>query len=340
MAVYTQIGAEAMAALVAEYDIGELVSAKGIAEGVSNSNWLIETTGANGAKIGGTGARFILTMYELRIEIADLPYFLSLLDHLATHDCPVPRTIHDRDGRLFRLRPDKVGGGKAIALIEFLPGVSVSEPTPGQARAVGEALARMHLAVADFPGERANAMGVAEWQRLAAACGPDGLRSIDPLLAELVARELPVLAAQWPDDLPRSVIHADLFPDNVLMLGNRVTGLIDFYFACNDLTAYDVAVTHAAWCFADEGRQFRADLSAALLEGYESLRPLSTRERTALPLLARGAAMRFALSRAFDWLNTPPGALVTRKDPMVPARQLRFYADPENSPIFARDAFA
>ena len=329
MAVYTQIGAEAMAALVAAYDVGELVSAKGIAEGVSNSNWLIETTGADGA-----GSRFILTMYELRIEIADLPYFLSLLDHLAEHACPVPRTIHDRDGRLFRLRDGKNGGGKAIALIEFLPGVSVSEPTAGQARAVGEALARMHLAVADFSAERANAMGVAEWQRLAAACGDAGLRSIDPLLAGLVARELPLLASQWPGDLPRSVIHADLFPDNVLMLGNRVTGLIDFYFACNDLTAYDVAVTHAAWCFADEGRRFRADLSAALLEGYESLRALSAQERAALPLLARGAAMRFALSRAYDWLNTPAGALVTRKDPMGPARQLKFYADPANAGVF------
>ena len=325
MAVYTQIGAEAMAALVADYDVGELVSAKGIAEGVSNSNWLIETTGADGA-----GARFILTMYELRIDIADLPYFLSLLDHLAEHSCPVPRTIHDRDGRLFRLRE-----GKAIALIEFLPGVSVSEPTAGQARAVGESLARMHLAATDFPGERANAMGVAEWQRLAAECGEAGLRSIDPLLADLVARELPVLAAQWPDDLPRSVIHADLFPDNVLMLGNRVTGLIDFYFACNDLTAYDFAVTHTAWCFADEGRRFRADLSAALLEGYESLRPLSDREREAMPLLGCGAAMRFALSRAYVWLNTPAGALVTRKDPMVPARQLQFYADPANAAVFA-----
>ena len=331
MAVYTHIGAEAMAALIAEYEVGTLVSAKGIAEGVSNSNWLIETTGAGGAG----GARFILTMYELRIEIADLPYFLSLLDHLAAHGCPVPRTIHDRDGRLFRLRPDKIGGGKAIALIEFLPGVSVSEPTVGQARAVGQALARMHLAAADFSGTRANAMGVAEWQRLAAACGPDGLRAIDPLLAGLVARELPLLAAQWPGDLPRSVIHADLFPDNVLMLGERVTGLIDFYFACNDLTAYDVAVTHAAWCFADGGRSFRPDLSAALLAGYESLRVLSPREREALPLLARGAAMRFALSRAYDWLNPPPGALVTRKDPMTFARQLQFYADPANATVFA-----
>ena len=330
MAVYTQIGAEAMAALVAEYDVGALVSAKGIAEGVSNSNWLIETTGSD-----GSGARFILTMYELRIEIADLPYFLSLLDHLAAHDCPVPRTIHDRDGRLFRLRPDKMGGGKAIALIEFLPGVSVSEPTVGQVRAVGEALARIHLAAADFPDKRTNAMGVAEWQRLAAACGPDGLRSIDPLLADLVARELALLAVRWPTDLPRSVIHADLFPDNVLMLGDRVTGLIDFYFACNDLTAYDVAVTHAAWCFGDAGRTFRPDLSAALLSGYESLRPLTVDERAALPLLARGAALRFALSRAYDWLNTPPGALVTRKDPLDPARQLQFYADPANAAVFA-----
>ena len=330
MAVYTQIGAEAMAALVAEYRVGTLVSAKGIAEGVSNSNWLIETTGAGGAG----GARFILTMYELRIEIGDLPYFLSLLDHLAARGCPVPRTIHDREGRLFRLRPEKIGGDKAIALIEFLPGVSVSEPTVGQARAVGEALARMHLAAADFPGERANAMGAAEWQRLAAECSPEGLRSIDPLLADLVARELPLLAAQWPDDLPRSVIHADLFPDNVLMLGNRVTGLIDFYFACNDLTAYDVAVTHAAWCFGDGGHRFRADLSTALLEGYEGLRRLSAQERAALPLLARGAALRFALSRAYDWLNTPAGALVTRKDPMGPARQLQFYADPANAAVF------
>lgn len=329
MAVYTQIGAEAMAALIAEYEVGDLVSAKGIAEGVSNSNWLIETTGARDSdgKTGGT--RFILTMYELRIEIGDLPYFLSLLDHLAAHDCPVPRTIHDREGGLFRLHE-----GKAIALIEFLPGVSVSEPTAGQARAVGEALARMHLAAADFSGTRANAMGVSEWQRLAGICGQDGLRSINPLLGALVARELPVLAKRWPDDLPRSVIHADLFPDNVLMLGQRVTGLIDFYFACNDLTAYDVAVTHAAWCFADEGRRFRPDLSAALLAGYESLRPLSARERAVLPLLARGAAMRFALSRAYDWLNTPPGALVTRKDPMVFARQLAFYADPANASVF------
>jgi homoserine kinase type II len=330
MAVYTQIGAEEMAALIAEFDVGTLTSAKGIAEGVSNSNWLIDTTGAD-----GRGARFILTMYEFRIEIEDLPFFLSLLDHLAGKHCPVPRTIHDRAGKLYRLRPDPVRGLRALALIEYLPGVSVSEPTPAQARAVGAALAQMHHAAADFPTARSNGMGLVEWQRLADACGEEGLRAIDPTLAELVARELPLLASAWPQDLPRSIIHADLFPDNVLMLGDRVTGLIDFYFACTDLTAYDLAVTHAAWVFDNDGNHFRPQLSAALIEGYEAVRPLSPAERAALPMLACGAAMRFTLSRAWDWLNTPADALVTRKDPMAFARRIAFYADPTNAGLFA-----
>ncbi len=324
MAVYTHLGAEEMAALIARFDVGTLVSAKGIAEGVSNSNWLLETTGADGA-----GARFILTMYEFRIELADLPYFLSLLDHLAARGCPVPRTIHDRKGKLYITRPGPAGEDKALALIEYLPGVSVSMPTARQARAVGAELARLHMAAGDFPGSRANGMGVAEWQRLAAACGPEGLARINPELADIVARELPRLARAWPAGLPSGVIHADLFPDNVLMLGGKVTGLIDFYFACNDILAYDLAVTHVAWCF-DKGDAFRADVSEALIAGYESVRPLSAEERAALPLLGQGAAMRFAMSRAWDWLNTPADALVTPKDPMGPARRLDFYkANPE-----------
>ena len=329
MAVYTQLGAEALAALIAEFDVGELRMAKGIAEGVSNSNWLIETSGKDGVASSGA-ARFILTMYEYRIELEDLPFFLSLLDHLAAKGCPVPRTIHDRSGALYRQI-----GDKAVALIEFLPGVSVSTPTAAQARAVGGALAQMHLAAADFAGTRANGMGLAEWQRLAEQCGGEGLRSIDPALADLIARELPGVAASWPGDLPRGVIHADLFTDNVLMLDAKVTGLIDFYFACTDLIAYDVAVTHAAWCFDDEGRNFVPELSAAMMAGYEAVRPLSIAERAALPVLARGAALRFTLSRAYDWLNTPPDALVTRKDPLAFARRLEFYADPANAGIFA-----
>ena len=337
MAVYTQLGAEALAALIAEFDVGELRMAKGIAEGVSNSNWLIETSGQDGAANAGA-ARFILTMYEYRIELDDLPFFLSLLDHLAAKGCPVPRTIHDRSGALYRKIGDPgspAGAGKAVALIEFLPGVSVSAPTIAQARAVGSALAQIHLAATDFAGARANGMDLAEWQRLAAECGAEGLRSIDPALADVVVRELPLLTEQWPQDLPRGVIHADLFTDNVLMLGSKVTGLIDFYFACTDLIAYDVAVTHAAWCFDNDGRNFVPELSAALLAGYQDVRPLSDAERSALPVLARGAALRFTMSRAYDWLNTPPGAMVVKKDPLAFVRRLEFYADPANTAVFA-----
>ena len=309
MAVYTTLSAAELAALIAEYDVGELVSAKGIAEGVSNSNWLIETS----------GGRFILTMYEARVEIADLPFFLGLLDHLSAKGSPVPRTIHDRTGAAFRLV-----GGKAVALIEFLPGVSVDDPSAAQARAVGAALAGIHLDAADFPAERANTMSLAHSRELFEHCGDGGLRSIDSELPALVARELAHLSANWPQDLPCSVIHADLFPDNVLLLGDKVCGLIDFYFACTDLTAYDLAVTHAAWCFTPNGR-FKPEIGAALIDGYVARRRLSATEWAALPLLARGAALRFLATRAYDWLHTPSDALVTRKDPMDFARRLSFY---------------
>lgn len=325
MAVYTPLGAEEMARIIDAFDVGTLVSAKGIAEGVSNSNWLVETRTGPGA-----AQRFILTMYENRVEVGDLPFFLDLLDHLAARNCPVPRTIHDRDGASHRLHE-----GKALALIEFLPGVSVSEPTAGQARAVGAALAQIHLAGQDFPTRRSNGMGREAWAQLLDDCGKDGLTAIDPGLCDLVEREMGLVCGQWPDHLPSSVIHADLFPDNVLMLGEEVTGLIDFYFACHDLTAYDVAVTHAAWCFTPDGTRFLPKLSEALLAGYQAVRPLSAEERAALPLLARAASLRFLATRAYDWANTPADALVTPKDPMAFARRLTFYAQESNAGLFA-----
>jgi homoserine kinase type II len=313
LAVYTTLSAARMAALIAEYDVGALVSAKGIAEGVSNSNWLIETTGQ------GSGARFILTMYESRVELADLPFFLGLLDHLAERGSPVPRTIHDRSGAASRMVD-----GKAVALIEFLPGVSVDDPTPAQARAVGAALAGLHHNAADFAMERPNGMGMAAWRELFDGCGTAGLAAIDPTLPALVAEELAYLAEYWPGHLPRGVIHADLFPDNVLLLDDRVCGLIDFYFACTDALAYDLAVTHAAWCFRKDGT-FLPEIAAALIAGYAAVRAVSAAEAAALPVLARGAALRFMATRSYDWLNTPAEALVMRKDPMDFARRLSFY---------------
>jgi homoserine kinase type II len=315
MAVYTHLAAEDLAELIAAYDVGSLVSAKGIAEGVSNSNWLIETTGQD-----GTGARYILTMYERRIEISDLPFFLDLLDHLAARDCPVPRTIHDRDGASYRLVD-----GKAVALIEFLPGVSVDRPTPAQARSVGEALARVHLASQDFAQSRPNTLNVSMSQKTLEHCGDSALAAIDPELPTYITKAA-ALQKTWPSDLPRATCHTDLFPDNVLMLGDKVSALIDFYFACEDAMAYDLAVTHASWCFKRGGASFASDIGHALMSGYETIRPLSSREREALPLLAQGACLRFVASRTEDWLNTPADALVARKDPMDFARRLEFYA--------------
>ncbi len=313
MAVYTHLGAEDLARLIAQYDVGELVSAKGIAEGVSNSNWLVETTGS-----GRSGTRFILTLYERRIDYADLPYFLDLLDHLAGKGCPVPRTMHDRDGASFRIEQ-----GKAAALIEFLPGVSPTRPTAAQARSVGAVLAQLHLAARDFPRTRANGMDFAASAAILDACGAERLATIH---ADLPAMLEPAHRAAALDltALPQSQTHTDLFPDNVLMLGERVTGLIDFYFACTGPMVLDLAVTHAAWCFDAQNRYLPA-LGAALVEGYESIRPLEPAERALFPEVAKGACLRFVASRAEDWLDTPDDALVTRKDPMQFVDRWRFY---------------
>lgn len=319
MAVYTHISAEALERFLADYDVGALRSAKGIAEGVENSNYLVETE---------TG-RFILTLYEKRVDLADLPFFLDLKTHLANQGLPVPRPIPDRTGTALRTL-----AGRPACLIEFLPGVSPDTPNPAQCEAVGRALGDLHRAAETFTGSRPNDLGLSGWRPLAERCG-DSLDAITPGLRAAIFAELDILERDWPTGLERSIIHADLFPDNVLMLGDRVTGLIDFYFACTDIRAYDLAVTHASWVFDPDGARFHPDRSAALVRGYEATHGLTPEERAALPLLARGASMRFLLTRAWDWLNTPADALVTRKDPLAFRRRLDFYRD-HGAEAFAR----
>lgn len=310
MAVYTHVPAEEMARFLTRYDAGELLSAKGIAEGVENSNYLIETS----------EDRFILTLYEKRVNEADLPFFMDLLDHLSAKGCRVPRFIADREGNKLQQL-----AGRAACLIEFLTGISVTEPTAAQSHSAGRALGEMHAAAADFTGSRRNALDLAGWHELANKCG-DHFDEIQPGLARRVADELAYMDANWPAALPHAVIHADLFPDNVLMHGDEVTGLIDFYFSCTDVRAYDLAVTHGAWCFDFDGSVYHADRAAALVKGYEESFGLNVAERAAFPVLCRGAALRFMLTRAYDWINTPPDALVTRKDPLAFLRRLDFYA--------------
>jgi len=306
MAVYTEVGDAELEAFLAQYDIGEAESFKGIAEGVENSNYLLTTS---------TG-QYIVTLYEKRVDPKELPFFLGLLDHLAARGINCPRPIHGRDGRALRTL-----AGKPAAITSFLQGLWPRRILLAHCGPVGEALAALHLAGRDFPLKRPNALSVASWRPLFEA----SRRHVDDgaLICEL-EEELDFLEAHWPRGLASGVIHADLFNDNVFFLHDRLSGLIDFYFACNDAFAYDVAICLNAWCFEPDNA-FNATKGRALLQGYESVRALGRDERDGLPLLARGAALRFLLTRLYDWVHTPEGALVKRKDPREYLAKLRFH---------------
>jgi homoserine kinase type II len=308
MAVYTDVAAEELAEFLKSYDIGELLSYKGIAEGVENSNFLMHTS---------KGA-YILTLYEKRVAEGDLPYFLSLMAHLAEHGVSCPQPAKNRRGEVYSWL-----AGRPAAIINFLEGMWPRRPTAAHCTGVGEALAKMHLAGRDFPMFRKNPLSVEGWRPLFDLAAPraDG---VAPGLQDFIARELDHLEASWPKDLPSGVIHADLFPDNVFFLGDRLSGLIDFPFSCNDILAYDVAICLNAWCFEPD-HAFNVTKARALLNAYGRERKLSDAEQEALPLLARGSALRFLLTRLVDFLNVPPGALVKPKDPLEYVRKLRFH---------------
>jgi homoserine kinase type II len=310
MAVYTHIPSEDLAVLVNQFGAGRLISAKGIAEGVENSNYLVETD----------KGRFIFTVYEKRVSLSDLPFFFAMIDHLVAKGCPVPKALATAEGA-----HTTSWNGKTMAMMEFMPGLSVTHPTPDQARAVGLALGQMHGSLADFKLSRPNSLGPNAWFALAGRCGED-LDIIQSGLAARVAKECGFLKENWPTKLSHSVVHADLFPDNVLMNGDTVGALIDFYFACTEIRAWDLAVTHAAWAFEADGTGFNAAIGDALIDGYQAAFGLSDDERAAFPILARGACLRFLLTRAWDWLNTPADAIVTRKDPLAFLNRLNHYA--------------
>jgi homoserine kinase type II len=321
MAVYTQVSAEAAEQLLQRYDVGRLVSLKGIAEGVENSNYLLETD----------RARFILTLYENRVDPADLPWFRNLLAHLHLRGCPVPSFVEDRGGIWLH---DLLG--KKACLIEFLPGISVSEPTSAHAQAVGKALGQMHQAVADFLTVKTNPLGQASWQQLLDQCNREIADSLKPGLSQDLADECGWLSAHWPGSLPRCAVHTDLFPDNILFRGTEIGGLIDFYFACTDFRAYDLAVTHAAWSFNADGGVYRPEIGAALIDGYRQMIDLGDAEIANFPVLARGASLRFLLTRLFDWINTPQDAMVFRKDPLAFYRRLEFYRQASSGTLFGK----
>ena len=308
MAVYTEVTDDALAAFLTDYDIGSMVAFRGIAEGVENSNYSLKTTQGD----------FILTLYEKRVDPKDLPWFLGLMEHLARRKITCPQPVRARDGEALR-----VLSGRHAAITTFLPGVWPRRVRVEHCGPVGAALAGLHVAGADYAPRRLNALGSHGWRPLLERSRARA-DEVQPTLAAELDTALTEILAGWPAALPEGHIHADLFPDNVFFLENELSGLIDFYFAATDFLAYDVAVCLNAWCF-EADYSFNVTKGRALLRAYETVRPLSAGERAALPVLCRGAAMRFLLTRLFDWLNTPDGAMVTRKDPMEYVRRLRFH---------------
>jgi homoserine kinase type II len=308
MAVYTDVAADELAEFLGHYEIGELLSYKGIAEGVENSNFLLHTS----------AGYFILTLYEKRVAKGELPFFLGLMTHLASRGIICPQPLNNKSGQALSML-----AGRPAVIINFLEGIWPRKPNAAHCAGVGQALAKMHLAGLDFPMTRANALSVSGWRPLfdQAASRADELQHG---LRAFIGAELDFLeGGVWPKNLPQGVIHADLFPDNVFFLGDRLSGLIDFTFACNDMLAYDVAICLNAWCFESDC-SFNVTKARAFLAAYGRERQLSAAEQDALPLLARGAALRFLLTRLVDFLHVPPGALVRPKDPLEYVRKLRF----------------
>ena len=308
MAVYTEVPDGELEAFVACYDIGTVASCKGIAEGVENSNFLLTTARGN----------FILTLYEKRVAPADLPFFIALMDHLAHQGVACPTPVRAKDGEALRELC-----GRPAAIVTFLTGMWPRRIDPFHCAELGTALARLHLAGASFAMVRPNDLSVAGWRRLYELCARQA-GELQAGLADELGRELAFLEAAWPRELTPGIIHADLFPDNVFFRGRALSGLIDFYFACNDALAYDLAVCLNAWCFEPD-LSFNVTKARLLVGHYRAARPLVASELAALPLLARGSALRFLLTRLYDWLNRTEGALVRPKDPLEYLKKLRFH---------------
>ena len=308
MAVYTEVTDEGLLSFLGSYDLGALLSCKGIAEGVENSNFLLSTEKGH----------FILTLYEKRTNAEDLPFFIHLMQHLAAKglNCPLP--VRNRAGEALGTL-----SGRPACIVTFLDGVWIKQPQPRHCAALGTALAQLHIAGADFTMSRVNSLSLAGWPPLAAAAGARANSVADGLQA-FIAEELTFLQQNWPHTLPTGIIHADLFPDNVFFLSDRLSGLIDFYFACTDALTYDLAICLNAWCFEADG-SYNITKGQGLLAAYHKERPLSAAEMAALPVLCRGSALRFMLTRLVDWLNVPVGALVRPKDPLEYYRKLRFH---------------
>ena len=320
MAVYTPVDDTALSQFLSRYDIGNVLSFAGIAEGVENSNYLLRTDGGN----------YILTLYEKRVDPRDLPFFLEVMQTLASKGMTCPLPVSATDGSVLQELE-----GRPCAIFSFLDGTWSRFPNREKCRELGRSLAHMHINAAAITRHRPNALGPLAWQPLFASV-KDFADDLGTGMATQIQERLDTIVANWPSELPEGVIHADLFPNNVLFIGDKLTGLIDFYFACEDILAYDLGICLNSWCFEADG-SFNLTKSRAMIRGYSEVRPLCKAEYAAIPVLAAGSAMRFFLTRLYDWIHTPPSALVSPKDPMEYWAILRFHQSVSGAAAYGID---
>jgi homoserine kinase type II len=308
MAVYSPINESELSSLLRQYDIGTLVKFEGILEGIENTNYKVTTSQNN----------YILTIFEKRVESKDVPFFINLKKHLASKKFLCPEPISDIQGKNINTLK-----AKSCVLVSFLDGKKVTDITDIHCQQVGEVLASLHIKTKDFNEKRLNSMSSIQWQNIFLKCKNHTNQKFIHMLP-IIEEELLYLKNHWPNDLPSGIIHADVFQDNVFFQKNIFSGLIDFYFSCNDFLAYDIALTINAWCF-NEQNLFDKNRYQALIKGYESQRKLTTEEKKYFSILLRGASIRILITRLHDQIFHQDDAFVTPKDPNEYLAILKFH---------------
>ena len=316
MAVYTKLSENNLKDFFSKYNLGKLLKFKGIQEGIENSNYFVKTD----------SGKFILTVYEKRVEEKDLPFFMGLMKNIFNENFPSPEPIINKNGNYIT----EIFGKKA-AVVSFLEGTSKKNLTPGNCHEVGIYTAKLHMITKNLNIKRTNRLSVNSWRLIYRKIQKD-CSKIYPDLTKIIERNLEVIEDKWPKNIPRGIIHADLFPDNIFFKGNKLTGIIDFYFSCYDFYALEIAICLNALCFEgkNENLSFNVTKAKKFIDGYSSIRKLTEEEKESLKILCHGAAMRFLLTRVFDYLNLTEDALVKIKDPVEYLKRLEFHNSVKN----------
>jgi homoserine kinase type II len=313
MAVYTKLEHQEVRQFLEQYNINNFKDYKGITEGVENTNYLIKTSEQD----------YILTIYEKRVDENDLPFFIKLLSYLSENKFPCPKPIANKNNeKINRIK------NKNAALVTFLNGQSKNKITSEECFEIGKITAQLHEITKKFDINRKNNLSIENWDSIFEKTIKQKI-DLDESIIKKTKNYLNFLKDKWPKNLPQGIIHADLFPDNIFFTNNKVSGIIDFYFACNDFFAYEIAICINSLCF-DNNSTFNMTKAKYLIDGYTSIRTLSEDEKKYLPILSMGAAMRFFLTRLYDFYHTDNKADVKIKDPFEYLKKMEFHSTIKN----------